>query len=208
MNISFLFNPPSASHMGRVWERQIRTVRSVLSGITKRLGGRFNSTTLRTIMYEVMAIVNSRPLTQVTDTSQPLTPNMLLTMKTDVVLPMPGSFSESDVYSKKRWLVVQHIANEFWKRWRSEYLSQLQVRKKWSKVRSNARVGDIVLLNETDLVRNEWRLARITACKTSDDGLVRSVELKLADKNYRSKNSQTQVLTRPVHKIVVLMSAQ
>lgn len=31
----FQFNPPSSSHMGGVWERQIRTVRNVLSGSIK-----------------------------------------------------------------------------------------------------------------------------------------------------------------------------
>ena len=70
------------------------------------------------------------------------------------------------------------------------------MRKKWTRARSNARVGDIVLLNETDLVRNEWQLAHITVCKTSEDGLV-----KLADKHCRSKNSQAEVLTHPVHKL-------
>ena len=32
--IKWLFNPPSASHMGGVWERQIRTVRRTLAGLT------------------------------------------------------------------------------------------------------------------------------------------------------------------------------
>ena len=34
--IKFLFNPPAASHSGGVWERQIRTVRNVLSGLLQQ----------------------------------------------------------------------------------------------------------------------------------------------------------------------------
>ena len=36
--IQFRMNPPYASHMGGVWERQIRTVRGVLSGILDHHG--------------------------------------------------------------------------------------------------------------------------------------------------------------------------
>jgi len=32
------FNVPSASHMGGIWERQIRTLRSVLSALLERNG--------------------------------------------------------------------------------------------------------------------------------------------------------------------------
>ncbi|XP_064106960.1 uncharacterized protein LOC135215936 [Macrobrachium nipponense] len=34
------FNPPAASHMGGCWERQIRTVRKVMSALVKEFGGR------------------------------------------------------------------------------------------------------------------------------------------------------------------------
>ena len=71
-------NSASASHMRGVWERQIRSVRSVLTS-------RLNDEALRTLLFEVEAIVNSRPLSAdlLSDESiEPLTPNQLLTMKT------------------------------------------------------------------------------------------------------------------------------
>lgn len=33
LGCNFVMNPPASSHMGGIWERQIRTVRSVLSSI-------------------------------------------------------------------------------------------------------------------------------------------------------------------------------
>jgi hypothetical protein len=81
--INFRMNPPYASHTGGVWERQIRTVRGVLSGILDQHGSQLDDESLRTFMIEAEAIVNSRPLTVISNTSspflEPLTPNHLLT---------------------------------------------------------------------------------------------------------------------------------
>ncbi|XP_032230569.1 uncharacterized protein LOC116614082 [Nematostella vectensis] len=94
--ITFKMNVPSASHMGGIWERQIRSVRSVLSSLLLENGGQLDDESLRTLMCEAEAIVNSRPLTTETlndvDAPRPLTPNHLLTMKLKVVLSPPGTF--------------------------------------------------------------------------------------------------------------------
>ena len=207
MKIEFVFNPPHASHMGGVWERQIRTVRNVLKGLLLKHGARFDTSSLRTILYEVMAIVNSRPLGPVTEENIPLTPNALLTMKSEIALPPPGEFSESDVYARKRWRQVQYIANEFWHRWRTEYLSTLQQRQKWVTKTRNINVGDIVLVNESDTVRNEWKLAKVTECNKSADDLVRSVKLLLANPDYPKNSKKLTYLVKPLTKIVVLLEA-
>ena len=50
-------NVPSASHMGAVWERQIRTVRSILSTLLQDFGLQLDDEALRTLFCEAMAIV-------------------------------------------------------------------------------------------------------------------------------------------------------
>ena len=79
------FNPPHASHFGGIWERQIGTIRHVLNAMILELGGsQLTHELLVTLMAEVTAIVNARPITTVpsdTDEPQPLSPAMLLTMK-------------------------------------------------------------------------------------------------------------------------------
>ena len=54
---SFQLNVPSASHMGGVWERQIRTVRNILNVVIDQADSRLNDDSLRTLMYEVTASI-------------------------------------------------------------------------------------------------------------------------------------------------------
>ena len=101
--ITFKMNVPSASHMGGTWERQIRTVRSVLSALLHDHGRQLDDESLQTLMIEAESIVNSQPLTTdettCKETPDVLTPSHLLTQKSQVVLPPPGVFQRADLYS-------------------------------------------------------------------------------------------------------------
>jgi len=197
-------NTPNASHMGGVWERQIRTVRSILSSLMKSHDSVLNDESFNTLIKEVEGIINSRPLAidNVCDPeSELLTPNHLLTLKSKAVMPPPGVFQKNDIYCRRRWRVVQHLANEFWCRWRKEYLSNLQTRQKWTNIKRNFQVGDVVLLKEENIPRNIWPIARIIETFPNDDGLVRSVRLQVAD---HSSPGKTNILKRPISKIVLI----
>ena len=196
-------NVPHASHMGGVWERQIRTVRSILSSLLSQHGGQLHDESLNTLMVEAEAVVNSRPLTTDSSTDEfgVLSPNRLLTQKSTVVLPPPGDFQQADQYSKKRWRRVQYLANQFWCRWRQDFLQSLQQRQKWLRPAKNLHVGDLVLIKEDNTVRNKWKLARIESTMPSKDGLVRKVKLRTA-----SSCKDHHFLERPVTKLVLLMS--
>lgn len=194
-------NTPAASHMGGVWERQIRSARSILSSLLRTHGHSLNDESFRTLLVEVESILNSRPLT--TDVLSdphsllPLTPNHLLTMKSKIILPPPGIFQKADLYCRKQWRRVQHITDEFWRRWRVEYLQSLQVRQKWNQKKRNFIVNDVVLLKEGDM-RNDWRLARITHVKTDEYGDVRSCTL----------TTRNTTLERPIQKLILLVEGQ
>ncbi|XP_065084929.1 uncharacterized protein LOC135707131 [Ochlerotatus camptorhynchus] len=60
-NTKWVFNPPSAPHFGGVWERLVRSVKVALASLSSL--GNPDDETLRTIIAEVSAIINSRPLT-------------------------------------------------------------------------------------------------------------------------------------------------
>lgn len=210
----FRTNVPHASHMGGVWERQIRTVRSILATLLCTLGKQLDDEALRTFICEVTAIVNSRPLSveNLNDPlSQVLTPNHLLTMKSKIILPPPGKFIKPDLYVRKRWRRIQYLANKFWFRWRREYLNNLQSREKWVKKKRNLKVGDVVMIKDDNLSRNRWRLGRISKAHEDDDGLVRKVRLTVGSSDLDSKGVRTSKLIeldRPVHQLILLQETE
>ncbi|XP_070550671.1 uncharacterized protein [Ptychodera flava] len=200
----WIFNPPHASHFGSIWERQIGTIRRVLDSMHYQLGKQqYTHDLLTTLMAEASAIVNSRPITTVSSDAndpQALTPNMLLTMKTQSPTPPPGSFVQQDIYSRKRWRRVQYLADQFWIRWRKEYLQSRQPRPKWNKSTINVKEGDVVLLREKEYARNSWPLARIVKVYPSDDNKVRKVDVMIY------KDGEHRTYLRPISELVLIES--
>ena len=94
---------------------------------------------------------------------------------------------------------IQHIAGEFWSRWRNEFLQSLQIQQKKNTKKRDFEVGDIVLLKE-DLGRNKWPMARAVKMEPDSNGTVPSVQLRTVD----SLNNQ-KLLRRPINKIVLLV---
>ncbi|XP_070549130.1 uncharacterized protein [Ptychodera flava] len=91
---------------------------------------RMSDEALRTLFCEVEAIINSRPITRLSEDPndlEALTPNNLLMLKPKQALP-PGLFQKNDSYVRRRWRQVQYLADIFWKRWMKEYLPLLQER--------------------------------------------------------------------------------
>jgi len=187
------YNPPHASHMGGVWERQIRTIRRVLGGLTREQ--RLTDESLVTLLTMAEGIVNNRPLTAVSDDPtdlEPLTPNHLLILKPSSA--PPGIYTEQDLSSHRRWRQVQYLADLFWRRWTKEYLPLLRQRTRWQTPTENVRVGDLVVVVDYLLPRNQWLLARVLETLPGSDGLVRTVRIRTA----------TAEMIRPVAKLCLL----
>lgn len=137
---------PHASHMGGSWERIIGAVRHILDGILLK-------PIHVQLTHEVMAIMNARALVPVsTDSDKPnlFTPAMLLTQKVNVLSTPKGSFAPLDLYAKQ-WKQVQCLADSFWKQWKIS----LQQRRKWTGNKPNIKVGNIMLLKDALVCRND-----------------------------------------------------
>ena len=185
-NIKWLFNPPSGSYFGGVWEHYIRTIRKILLIKEQPL----NDEGLTMLMCEVEAIVNGRPITKSSDDpsdAEALAPNHLLLLRPGSKLP-PSVFVKEDSYSRRRWRQVQYLANTFWRRWIREYMPQLQERQKWFYPSRNIAVNDIALVVDDRVPRSSWPLGRVTSVRKS--------------------SKDERVMSHPVDKIVLLESVE
>ncbi|XP_063762763.1 uncharacterized protein LOC134880024 [Eleginops maclovinus] len=130
-----------------------------------------------------------------------LTPATLLTQKVSALPPPKGEFDEKDLYGKQ-WRQVQSLANTFWHRWRTEYLPTLQKRRKWEKEKRNLKEGDVILLKNDQLQRNDWPMGVIVKTFPGTDGRVRKVEIKTA------RDGSSKTFLRPVSEVVLLLSPE
>lgn len=209
--IEFKFNAPCASHTGGAWERSIRTARSILNGMTALYKGRLDTPTLRTAMYEVMATINSSPLTSKqldNPYEEVITPNHLLTMKANYTAPPPGQFVESEIYRQKMWRRAQQLAEQFWKEWKNSYLQDITKRQKWQQSERNIMVGDIVLVVDDEKARNDWSTGTVEEVRLGADGLVRRAKVKMANRYLDRKGKpmfEPSHLERAVQKLVLLV---
>lgn len=168
---SWVFNPPHSSHMGGVCEL-IGVARCILDSMFLQMKSpQLTHKVLTTLMAEVCAIINARPLVPVSsDPESPLvlTPAMLLTQKTGTPPSPPCEFGKTELL-KQQWKQVQFLAETFWERWRREYLTTLQARSRWQDKRPNLKEGDIVLMKDLQVHRNEWPMVVITKASPSTD---------------------------------------
>ena len=194
------FNPPASPHRGGVWERMVGSVKRILEVMLLQSGSQLDDDSFRTLLAEIMYLINSRPLAvqNLTDSScsDPITPNHLLTMKKRVLLPPPSDFVKEDIYSIKRWRRVQYLVNVFWSKFRADYMAYLTSRSKWTSPSPNLKPGDVVLVKQ-DSPRAHWPLARIIEAEPDSDGLVRQCKLRMPGHKF---------LDRPVQKLVLLLS--
>ncbi|XP_057688053.1 uncharacterized protein LOC130913445 [Corythoichthys intestinalis] len=199
-NCAWVFNPPHASHRGGSWERLIGLSRRILNAILLKNNIQLTHDVLWTLLMEVTAIINARPLVPVSNDSESpfiLSPAMILTQKVGVPAP-PGEFTDKDLYLKQ-WRQVQSLANQFWRCWRQDYLPTLQSRRRWTEKKRDAKVGDIVILKDSQTARNEWPMAMVTAVFPGRDGRVREVQLKV------SSQGSSKTFQRPISETVLLL---
>jgi hypothetical protein len=193
--VDWKFNPPIAPHFGGVFEALVKSAKKAIRAI---LGdAEVSDEELHTAICGAERLMNSRPLTYVSSDHNdlsPLTPNHFLVGQLGGPFA-PEALDETEAYNpKKRWHRVQQLLKMFWKRWRKEFLPQINVRKKWFHPRHNLKNGDVVMMIEPDASRGEWPLGRVMEVYPGGDGLVRVVRVKSRNKEY----------VRPIHRICPL----
>ena len=202
--IQWKFITPRAPWMGGFYERLVGSVKRTL----KKVLGRtlVSLTQLQTLLKEIQAILNTRPLTYVGsefDGKNCLTPSDLIGERpsyaeiTENVESQRPSTTRCDVISL--WKKGQRILEAFWKTWKKDYLLSLRerhpakTRKKSAK--TTPKVDQIVLLKDTQLPRGRWKLVRIAKLHPSADNLIRSADVL---------TSSGKRLKRPIQHLIPL----
>ena len=108
--------------------------------------------------------------------------------------PLPGCFNNDDLLRRSQWRKSQAMAEQFWRCWVREYLSTLNIRTKWFTNGRDLRVGDVIVICDDQLPRNQWIRGRISAVYPGANGRVRVADVKTATGTYQ----------RPVYKLCIL----
>jgi len=191
--IKWRFIVELAPWMGGFYER--------LVGLTKRALRKTIGTQslthrqLSTVLTEVEAVINSRPLVYVDDdinSNITLTPFHFLSLHSNHVIPdltedIDPEFDVAGIISSSQqlleiWKRGQKLLNQFWVIWRQEYLSNLRERSLTmlkgprSSTNFTPKVGDVVLVKE-NLPRGYWKVGRICELFKSRDERIRSARI-------------------------------
>ncbi|KAL9978596.1 hypothetical protein ACROYT_G016131 [Oculina patagonica] len=183
--ITWNFIVEKAPWWGGFWERLVRSIKKPLKKVLGRSTLRFDE--LETVLAEIEAVINSRPLTYVYDDeesiSYPLTPSDLIYGRRIASTPNAAHY---DVISTNQSLTKKfrhhkHVLQQLTNQWRREYLLELkersQVRPKGSNKRSIS-IGDIVLLKNDSTSRAFWKLGKVEELIPGRDGNVRAAVVK------------------------------
>jgi hypothetical protein len=180
------FIPAKSPHVGGLWESAVKSFKHHLKRVT--IGSHnFTFEEFLTLVCEIEACLNSRPLTPLTedpDDIAALTPGHFL-----IGEPL-NAFVEPNIqdiaYNRlRRYQRIQKTTQAFWKVWQREYLNTLQQRYKWKVLKDNLKIGDLVLLIEENLPPTKWLMGRVVGVSKGQDQQVRMVDIKLSHRTTR-----------------------
>jgi hypothetical protein len=194
-NISWHFIPPGAPHFGGLWEAGVKSAKHHLNRIVGKALLTFEE--LNTVIVEIEACLNSRPLVSLSDdpsSLDALTPGHFLVGAPLNAIPEKNFSSVPDNRLKSRWNLVKKITQNFWIRWHKEFLSTLQSRPKWCKSKPNLEVNDLVVIKDENLSPLQWVMGRITEVFPGRDGCVRVADVK----------TKSGIFRRPIAKLCLL----
>ncbi|GFX22327.1 integrase catalytic domain-containing protein [Trichonephila clavipes] len=161
-SIEWNFIPPRSPNHGGLWEAGVKAFKFHL----KRVVGNAHLTLEEfiTILCEIEAVLNSRPLTPFTsnlDDFETLTLGHFLVGRplTSIVEAQITNINENQL---SRWERVKKITQHIYKLWKRDYLNNLQERHKWKFNKNNVSVGTLVLIKDENLLVRKWSTGRIT----------------------------------------------
>ena len=214
LEITWKFYVAKAPWMGGFIERVVglfkNTVRRVIGRAT------IDYQEFLTIIYEINAVLNSRPISYVYDSTgeeEPITPSRLWCGKNVTLMPPLHDIRidrRDPEICKKRLKFLDKVLTQFWNRFTTQYLTNLSERHLSRNLPRDGRqpkVGEVVLIKNDLLPRGRWKIARIVEVTPGRDGVIRRVLLQPPYKNLtrdKKRNKPSEIISRPPRLLVPL----
>lgn len=196
LRLKWIHLTPLSPWRGGFYERLIATVKATLKALTFKTI--LTDRKLETILYEIEALMNSRPL--FTFEGQVVTPAHFFAGRSLVQLPRVGNTSNID----KPDIIKEYLANDrhknaVWSKFHDHYLLQLKSMHQNLSLRSKIKFkpNDVVLLKNST-PPDYWPIGIIEHVQPSPDGQVRTVFLRTTDRG------KTVVKARDVRTLIPL----
>ncbi|XP_059052238.1 uncharacterized protein LOC131846836 [Achroia grisella] len=179
--ISFHLCPPYSPHFGGLWEAGVKAIKHHLYRVLGNCNLTFEE--LITVLTQIEAILNSRPLTPLSDDPNdlsPLTPAHFLIGTPLTALPV-ADHKGRPLTHLNRFQRLEQLRQHFWARWSKEYVSELQQRSKWYSKEPDLQLNSLVVVKEDNLPPLRWKMGRIVAVYPGTDGINRVADVKTSN---------------------------
>nr|CAH7768789.1 unnamed protein product [Callosobruchus chinensis] len=176
--IDWRFIPPRSPHFGGLWEAGVKSIKHHLRRVLK--DNHFTFEQFYTILVQVEAILNSRPISPLSESVEdlnPLTPSHFLVGRPLMAVP-DADVSTVPVNRLSLYQHIQQLVQHIWSRWSKEYVSELQVRTKWKVNQHSLQKGVLVLKKDDQQPPLRWKLGRVEEIHPGKDGIVRVATLR------------------------------
>lgn len=176
-HIKFNFSPPNSPHFNGLAEAGVKSMKRCLIRAIGHSSLTYEE--MYTILVQIEAALNSRPIMAQSDNPndlEPLTPGHFLIGEALQTWFEP--IHDSKLELNERYRRLRQLYQHFWARWSTEYVVGLQQRYKWHQSRPNVEIGSMVLLRDDSRRPLEWPIGRIVAVYPGRDNVVRVVTVK------------------------------
>ncbi|XP_045455426.1 uncharacterized protein LOC123665124 [Melitaea cinxia] len=176
--IRFTFIPAYAPHFGGLWESAVKSVKHHLRRVLSLTFLDYEE--MNTLLIQVEAILNSRPLTPLSDDPSdlcPLTPAHLLIGRSLLFAPQ-SVITVTKISSLARFNRIQVLKQHFWNRFSNEYVTLLQQKTKWMQSQETLKEGALVVIKDKSSQPIMWLLGRILRVLPGEDGVARVADIR------------------------------
>ena len=205
--IEWTFTAAHAQWQNGVSEALIKSVkRSLIIAIGDSV---LTYSQLQSTLFEVGNILNQRPIgikpSNDIELGKYLCPNDLLLGRTTGHAPL---YKVENCPSYESILNFNDkIVDLFWKKWLRDFWPSLIIRQKWHFEKRNLCVGDIVIFQDSNMIKACWKMGEIVIANEGKDGKVRNVNIRYKPRKDGPYYNGLKdiIVSRSAHRVVVIL---